>query len=217
MFLFDYLNKDRKQEMNRKRWSIPIVLGLLTLLPGCTREGVKMSTEQPLRVEDQGKLYTAYNLWYEKPERMFAINYGRGSMIPAGTRVAAVRVHRSRKRPTITFSRVADGDGYTIFFRPQFFPGVTIEEFKDRLFTDKPIEEQTAGLTQSEISAIREGRLVEGMRREAVLITRGYPPSHYTPSLDENTWYYWENRFVKEAVRFDTDGRTLGRENVTDG
>ena len=186
-----------------------VILGLSTLIPGCTREGVKMSAEESSRLGDQVKLYTAYNLWYEKPERMFAINYRRGIMIPAGTEVAAVRVKHSSRRPNIKFKTASKGNGYTVYFTPKFFPGETIDEVKKRLFSDKPLEERTAGLKPLEIEAIRKGQLVEGMCREAVLIARGYPPNHETPSLDADVWHYWEGRFVKELVRFDADGRTI--------
>jgi len=186
-----------------------VILGLSTLILGCTREGVKMSAEESSRLGDQAKLYTAYNLWYEKPDRMFVINYRRGIMIPAGTEVTAVRVKQSSRKPTIKFKTASNRNEYTINFTPKFFPGVTIDEVNERLFSDKPLEERTAGLKPLEIEAIRKGQLVEGMCKEAVLIARGYPPSHETPSLDADVWYYWEGRFVKEVVRFDADGRTI--------
>ncbi|UCE58710.1 MAG: hypothetical protein JSU63_14855 [Phycisphaerales bacterium] len=186
-----------------------VMAGLTLLVAGCTREGVKITTEDSAKAGAAQKLYTAYNLWYEKPQRMYAINYRRGTMIPAGTEVTAVRVRESARRPKISFATLPTQSEYTIYFRPKFFPGVTLQDLKDRLFTAKPLEERTAGLKPSEIKAIQRGSLVEGMCREAVLMTRGYPPSHETHSLDSNTWLYWENRFVKEAVRFDANGRTI--------
>ena len=56
--------------------------------------------------------------------------------------------------------------------------------------------------------AIKTGTLIEGRSKRAVLIGRGYAPSHATPSLDLDRWFFWDNRFVKHAVRFAESGRT---------
>ena len=87
-----------------------------------------------------GKTYTAYNLWYENPERMFGVNYKRGVMIPAGTEVLVRRVGRFGKRPTVKFSTTGDRRKHTIYFRKQFRPGVSMEEIKSRLFTTKTFD-----------------------------------------------------------------------------
>jgi hypothetical protein len=64
-------------------------------------------------------------------------------------------------------------------------------------------------LTDQEKKAIKEGRLVVGMSKPAVIMSRGYPPEHRTPSLDVSPWVYWEARFRTKAVYFGEDGRTI--------
>jgi hypothetical protein len=156
------------------------------------------------------KVYTAYNLWYEKPERLYCVNYHRGTMIPAGTEVASVKVARKlfKRNPAISFTTVKSGEEFTIFFNKKFHPGMTAEEFKDRLLTTKPFEELTKDLTEKEIKCIKTGKLTTGLSKEAVLIARGYPPEHKTSNLESDRWLYWENRFRKVAVHFDENGRT---------
>ncbi len=79
------------------------------------------------------------------------------------------------------------------------------------MVAQKPFAELTAGLSEKEIDAVKAGKLVVGMSKAAVIMARGYPPEHRTPSTEVNNWLYWENRFRKKAVNFDSEGRTTKR------
>ena len=52
-----------------------------------------------------GERYTSYNLWYEHPQKLYSINYKKGSIIPAGSKVTDINVGRS----AITFKVVDTG------------------------------------------------------------------------------------------------------------
>ena len=54
---------------------------------------------------------------------------------------------------------------------------------------------------------IQEGRAYMGMSKKAVRIALGYPATHRTPSLEDDTWIYWRNRFDTLAVEFGIDGK----------
>jgi len=58
---------------------------------------------------------------------------------------------------------------------------------------------------------LRNGILVLGMTKEQVVMTRGYPPGHKTPSLEIDTWTYWDNRFVTHALVFQDGVLIKGR------
>lgn len=159
------------------------------------------------------KQYTAYNMWFEKPERLYAINYKAGNIIPAGTEVKDVQVGSGRKgilrgRPMISFTTVKDGMTYAVEFQGKFHPGLTPEDYAKKMFTDKDFAALTKGMSAAEVEAIKQGKLVVGMSRDAVLVSYGYPPEHVTPSLKNETWTYWMNRFRKKEVYFDKNGRT---------
>lgn len=196
--------------MSSKRLRISVMsLALLILSWAGQPVGAgQVETTAQAKADETGKLYTAYNLWFEKPTKMFAINYRRGTLLPAGTELASVDIGGVGSRKPFLTLITATGGTYGIYLRPKFHPGLSIQQFKDRLVTDKPIEQLTQGLAEKEIDAIREGKLVVGMSKQAVLIARGYPPSHRTPSIDANAWLYWENRFRKKLVHFDKDNRT---------
>ena len=58
---------------------------------------------------------------------------------------------------------------------------------------------------------IRNGLLSRGMTKEQVVMTRGYPPGHKTPSLEVDRWQYWSNRFVVLTLVFEDGVLTEGR------
>ena len=130
-------------------------------------------------------------------------------MLPAGTELSSVQLSElGSRRLYVKITTAKDNATFTIYFYKKFHPGITLDEFKDRLITTKTFEEMTSGLKKEEIGAIKEGRLIAGLSKDAVVMCRGYPPEHRTPSLSANKWPYWENRFRKKAIHFDKDGRT---------
>ena len=60
-------------------------------------------------------------------------------------------------------------------------------------------------------SAIRNGDMRKGMTKELVLLARGYPPAHETPSIEGDRWVYWSSRFVKQTVIFVNGRLSEGR------
>jgi len=156
---------------------------------------------------DDLQLFTAHNIWYEKADRVFAINYKKGIIIPAGSRVTDVRA-AGGGTPTLHFAAPDAGIRVTMHLQPKFAPGVTIEAFRDRTLTPKPWVEVIEGLDAKEIESVRNAVVLIGISRRAVLAAYGYPPEHFTPTLEKGVWTYWINRFVKKELFFDPDGKT---------
>lgn len=150
-------------------------------------------------------LYTAYTLWYENPKKMSSVNYHIGTIIPVGSEVIGVSI-RGRN---IRFQLAGGGGAFSIQFIRKFHPGVSIQEFKNRLFVSEPLEERIKGFSEEEQTLIRKGVVEKGMSKEAVLVSWGNPPDHQTPSTTANTWFYWRSRFVKETVDFDPNGKVM--------
>lgn len=160
-----------------------------------------------------GPMYTAHNIWYEAGKEMNipSTHYKKGVMIPAGTKVAEA-VLTTGRRTYIDFKTAKDGKAFRIQFTGRRHPGVTPMEYAERLFTARHFDDITAGMTQEEISAIRNGKLVVGMSKPAVIMSYGYPPEHATYSLDANIWIFWLDRFRTKQIRFDENGRTIKQE-----
>jgi hypothetical protein len=60
-------------------------------------------------------------------------------------------------------------------------------------------------------AAIRNGDMRRGMTKELLLMARGYPPAHETPSVEGDRWVYWSSRFVKQTVVFANGRLSEGR------
>ena len=78
--------------------------------------------------------------------------------------------------------------------------------FKEKAFIDTNGD---GDFSDEEKSMIRRGAVGNGMSKEAVLISWGYPPEHRTLSTKANTWLYWRNRFMKKAVDFDNNDKVI--------
>jgi len=184
-----------------------VILSLL-LAAGCTETGKSVTKDQ---FPSETKLYTAYNIWKVRQLLLRrCINYKHGyNMIPAGTEVRKAKIGSDRdRREAIKFINTNDNREYNIYFVSKWHPGKTIEDYLGYMFTTKNFEELTAGMTETEIEGIKKGIVLNGMRKEAVLICYGYPPEHRTRSLESNVWVYWKNKFTPFEVCFDKDDRT---------
>ena len=146
-----------------------------------------------------GKEYfTRYTFFEEKNEHI-TTNYSRGSIVPINTPVKLVSMSGSqlvlKRTDTGQDVKVKNEDKYTKKSIPEI-ASLMLSEQKT------PLEK----LPEVVAAAVRNGEMRKGMTKELVLMTRGYPPAHETPSIDGDRWVYWSSRFVKLTIVF-SDGR----------
>lgn len=152
--------------------------------------------------EETGKFYTKSNIWYEKPEKILSTNYHKGVMIPIGTEVEVLKSNRKK----IEFREVASGTVFKIKLVKKF-TNLSPDEFFNRYFSKDNIlnSGEFNSLSSAEKEAVKAGRIEKGMSKNAVLLAYGYPPTHRTPSTDQNTWTYWVSRLGNFMVQFEND------------
>ncbi|MBU0682420.1 MAG: hypothetical protein KKD73_13465 [Proteobacteria bacterium] len=148
--------------------------------------------------------YTTANIWYQQP-KIWSSNFKVGAIIPAGSKVSGLTLLKGRHQ-AIEFT-TTDNKTYWIYLAPKYDPGLAIGDVQKRLFGSKNFSELTRGLSSSEVTAIKQGRIEKGMSKAAVLISWGYPPTALTPSPKADKWTYWKNRFDKQNVFFDAQGK----------
>ncbi len=186
-----------------------------------------VSTTVAKKTKQEKQLYTAYNIWILKESNMKCINFKTGKrIIFAGTPVSNVKkvyVAKSGGKEKnmlggsdsneyykkIRFNIEGQRRRIRIGFESRYHRGIKIDDYLERMFTEKTFEEQTAGMTEKEILAIKNGVLVAGMSKKAVLMSYGYPPAHKTPSIEDNDWYYWMNKREVKKICFDENQRTV--------
>jgi len=144
------------------------------------------------------RLYTAYNIWFEKPDRVYSTGYQKGNMLAAGSEVKEVK----RSRGKLEFTDVKQDMKFSAEFVGKHHPGLTAEQWMDRFLTTRDFAALTKGLTAAEIKAIRAGQVKAGMSKKAVLVAAGYPPEIGTASTELDVWKYWRDRFRNYEVKF---------------
>jgi hypothetical protein len=146
-------------------------------------------------------MYTKVNVWFEKKDNIPSTNYHRGTIIPVGSK-ATITAFGGGK---IRFKTDSSGDVYTILLVPKHTP-VDLAKLFEQYFSEASVMESNkifGGFTRAEKESIKEGKVEEGMSKEAVLAAYGYPPSHRTPSTTGDTWLYWISRGQTLEVRFE--------------
>ena len=153
------------------------------------------------------RLYTAYNIWFEQPTKVYSTNYQKGNLLPAGSEVTEV----SKSSKKVEFTDPKLGMKFSVEFVGKHHPGVTGEQWADRFLTTKNFAALSSGLSASEIKAIKAGKIQAGMSKKAVILAAGYPPETATASTKLDTWKYWRHRFGSYAVQF-SDGKVTKSE-----
>lgn len=167
-----------------------------------------MTDKQLANTGGAAEFYTSHNIWYEHANRIWSINYKKGAIIPAGTRVTGVNLSGGRS-PRLDFSVEETGLRCSVFIQPKFHPGVSPSQYSSRMLTPANLAQLTEGFGEDELECVRVGTIESGISKKACLVAYGYPPEHFTPSLEANRWYYWVNRFMKKELVFDQNDRTV--------
>jgi hypothetical protein len=162
---------------------------------------ISAKNESPLGKE----YYTAANIWYKHPWKIWSLNRHQGAMLSVGTRVTIKDISRS----AIHFVDQKGTKYRLLLARKYSAPGFTIKDLFEQYFAvSDPMAKDGAftRLNEQEKNAVRTGRIAPGMSKEAVLMAYGYPPSHMTPALESDVWKYWVHRFRAQLVYF-SNGR----------
>jgi hypothetical protein len=128
-------------------------------------------------------------------------DYPNHAFIPVNTAVRVTRV----KSNGIYMTSVADGTEITFEYNERNMAGVSAEEYVG--YITSPNRVSLNYLSRIDQKGITDGQAYVGMSKEGVRMALGYPALHKTPSLKDNTWTYWRNRFATIAVEFDAGGR----------
>lgn len=147
--------------------------------------------------------YTRYNLMYEKGVHL-TTNYWRGTLLPINSRVTLVSVGPRK----ILLRLEGSGDTVTLDNVREYTLKDTATIARELLGAD-PVPLEKLGAETA--AMVKDGYPRKGMTKEQVIMTRGYPPRHKTPSLDSNRWQYWSSRFVVQTLVFENGVLVTGR------
>jgi len=150
------------------------------------------------------RYYTRANLWHERRKHV-TTNYTRGTLLPINSLITLESINQKK----MTW-QLDSGETLTIALAEKFSQR-SLEDIAAELLAAEPVPIESLGKSLARHIAAGELRL--GMTREQVLMTRGYPPRHKTPSLDGDRWIYWSSRFVHRTLVFQdgllAEGRSI--------
>jgi hypothetical protein len=164
---------------------------------------------EPFEIDTLRIYYTRVNFWHEF-RRHLSTNYQRGVFVPINSRAKLSPIMRRevprRRRSEIAelTIRLLDSKTTIRIMNVRRHSKLLLNDIVYRMFSPEPVD--LSAFDEETRSLIKSGTLREGMTRYQVLLTRGYPPEHQTPSLESDTWIYWSSRFSSHALVF-SDGR----------
>lgn len=178
------------------------VVGVI-VLAGCVttspREAAKSEPElsedvylaNNIHAQDDGQYYTAsYANWTD---------CGRHRIIPVNTPVAI----RDWAKGFVILGMTEDKRTVYVEFDPTHMD-MDKEKYIDTITTSKKVD--LGELSEVDQEGIEKGKAKVGMTKDGIRMALGYPAEHETPSLDDDIWTYWTNRWGTYDVIFNEDG-----------
>jgi uncharacterized protein YceK len=107
------------------------------------------------------------------------------------------------------FTMTRQDNGQLIYFeyRAANMAGMSVQEYLNLITGPQPLSMNS--FSGTDLKGIKEGRALNGMTKKGVEVAWGYPAKHKTPSLEDNVWTYWRNRWVMKTVTF-SNGKVTG-------
>ena len=115
--------------------------------------------------------------------------------IPVNTAVSV-----GKWRGGFTLTRKDTGQRVYFEYRSGNMGGMSVEAYLNIITGPRKVALNS--LSATDRKGIEQGRVLKGMTKKGVRIAWGYPARHKTPSLEDNVWTYWRNRWVMKTVTF---------------
>ena len=138
------------------------------------------------------KAYTQTAMWEEKG-RVNGINYSIGRKIPVNTEVKII----SMSSKEIVFEEAAHPGVHLKYLNIEKYTRRKTADLSALYFGEKKVK--LSKFTKKEQAFIKDydGFYKAGISKEALIVARGYPPQHATPTLKYDAWKYWRNKSLE--------------------
>lgn len=179
-----------------KRWMRQILLFAIALITSAAFVGCG-STAVAIPENMTGKVYTQSNMW-ENSGHISSVNYSVGRKIPVNTEVKIL----SMSSGEIVFVDTRYPEVKLIFDNIEKYSKMETAALSRLYF--RPNKVDLNRFTKKEQAFIKSfnGFYKPGVTKEALLVARGYPPKHRTPTLAYDSWAYWRNKWVSKNIEF---------------
>lgn len=155
--------------------------------------------------DEPAYVYSKYNIHYYLNKGNYYGSYANyveprdHGFLPYNTKLEV-----GKYRGGFKLTAVDTGFAVNIQYKSGNMEGMRAEAYIDLITSPEPVSYDLTGPDQE---GVQQGKVTNGMSKDAVKIAWGYPAKHRTPSLDGNIWTYWKDRFRVITVTFDADGK----------
>lgn len=157
-------------------------------------------------------VYLKYNIHAQQHRNFYKASYanwtdpGKGNtLFPVNTEVKIGKWGGRGGREGFSLT-TRDGKKILVEYSPKNM-GMSLQEYINLITS--PTSVSLKGLSEKDRYGISLGKALAGMTKNGVMIALGYPAKHRTPSLENNVWIYWKNRFTTKEVIFGQDGKVI--------
>ncbi|OGP59485.1 MAG: hypothetical protein A2V65_09550 [Deltaproteobacteria bacterium RBG_13_49_15] len=134
-------------------------------------------------------------------------NPGAGhTIIPVNTAVIVDSSPSTFRRSVFSFT-VQDSKKTVIMEYNEKLMGMSVDDYLKLITSPNPVALEK--LSAADQKGIKDGKASIGMTKDGVRMALGYPAVHMTPTLEDNKWTYWTNRFKSVVVEFDSSGKVI--------
>ena len=128
---------------------------------------------------------------------MDSFNYQIGNILPFGTEVVDVTYDDD----SVTFVAKDSGAVYRIWLKREYSM-ITIEQYMKNIFMVTNPAEIELSIKPTVYEKIVRGVVEKGMTKKEVAIAYGKPCRHRTPSMESDTWVYYNSDSQTKRVVF---------------
>jgi hypothetical protein len=181
--------------MNRSQFIALILLACFASLVG--------AQENKIKAGDTLQLLS--NLHPDNNKRLlYTLNYQQPGLMKVCEEIKVVKVKRKSMKFDYRGTRYEIAyEGYTKE------AGKSFQSALRTYFGEKCDRAKIETLSDIDKEGIESGIPKLGMSKDGILFAMGRPPIHATPWLKDDYWLYWRNRFGKQGIRFDAEGKVI--------
>lgn len=145
--------------------------------------------------------YTCCNLRHEGGgDWISELSYINWRMIPLGTPASVTQYGRYRAHVVLDGKPMRLGQDYTR-------NALSLEQYVKRIIVQEDPSIKLATFPKEIQDAIMLGKVMQGMSKEQVIMSVGYPLTDENPSMDAPLWRMWTDSFSEYQLIWDSNGK----------
>jgi hypothetical protein len=187
----------RKISMCPMLLAVIVVLAWMPTLAGAKTRYLKNNIHYQERADLGGK--TVCRASYAN-----YVDPGQGhKVLPVNTTVE-IKLTRGWRGRQLTITKLADGTLIHLEYN-ECNMKIPMKDYIGIISSSKKVS--LKGLSKLDRKGIRNGKAYKGMSKKGVRMALGYPAKHRTPSLEDNSWTYWKDRYRTTVITFNSKGK----------